>query len=137
MATSFEDAGDVKATELIETNGETAPLLTGETRLTEDAPPPKPKYTGICQSCKWFRDDPWNRWPFMMMLIAAFLTPIWILTRASGSSLSADIISGVFAALFACYAANHFRIVLGLKNQVIFLHILYIQKSYIKTTPKM
>merc|ERR1712228_757909 len=45
------------------------------------------------------------------------LTPLWIIIRATGS-LTGDILSGLCAFILACYGANHFRILLGLKEQV-------------------
>jgi len=51
------------------------------------------------------------------MLLFAILCPIWIIMRATGG-LTADIVSGVAGFILACYGANHFRILLGLKEQV-------------------
>merc|ERR1712129_411868 len=76
-----------------------------------------PKRVGICASCQWFKESPMTRWTFAIMLLFAVLTPIWIIIRATGS-LTGDILSGLCAFILACYGANHFRILLGLKEQV-------------------
>merc|ERR1712129_125578 len=62
-------------------------------------------------------ESPMTRWTFAVMLLFAVLTPIWIIIRATGS-LTGDILSGLCAFILACYGANHFRILLGLKEQV-------------------
>merc|ERR1712154_566222 len=72
---------------------------------------------GICAPCQWFKESPLKRWPFAVFLLFGILAIIWILIRATGS-LTGDILSGLCAFILACYGANHFRILLGLKEQV-------------------
>ena len=84
-----------------------------------------PKRTGICAPCQWFKESPMTRWTFAVMLLFGCLTPIWIIIRATGT-LTGDILSGLCAFILACYGANHFRVLLGLKEQV---HE-YVNESY-------
>ena len=51
------------------------------------------------------------------MLLFAPVCIIWIIVRATGT-LTGDILSGLAAIFLAFYGANHFRILLGLKEQV-------------------
>eukprot|EP00484_Ammonia_sp_Unknown_P022659 CAMPEP_0197025802 /NCGR_PEP_ID=MMETSP1384-20130603/6021_1 /TAXON_ID=29189 /ORGANISM="Ammonia sp." /LENGTH=269 /DNA_ID=CAMNT_0042454373 /DNA_START=88 /DNA_END=897 /DNA_ORIENTATION=- len=77
----------------------------------------KPEYSGVCASCQWFKANPMRRWTFAVMLLFAILCPIWLIIRATGT-LTGDILSGLCGLALACYGANHFRILLGLKEQV-------------------
>ena len=87
----------------------------GDSMLEKDEQ--KQEYKGICQSCQWFKQAPVRRWTFGVMLLFALLTPIWIIIRATGP-LPGDILAGLCGFILACYGANHFRILLGLKEQV-------------------
>ena len=87
----------------------------GDSMLEKDVQ--KQEFTGICQSCLWFKQSPLRRWTFGVMLLFALLTPIWLIIRATGT-LTGDILSGLAGFILACYGANHFRILLGLKEQV-------------------
>eukprot|EP00484_Ammonia_sp_Unknown_P012437 CAMPEP_0197057212 /NCGR_PEP_ID=MMETSP1384-20130603/94292_1 /TAXON_ID=29189 /ORGANISM="Ammonia sp." /LENGTH=274 /DNA_ID=CAMNT_0042491529 /DNA_START=17 /DNA_END=841 /DNA_ORIENTATION=+ len=91
---------------------ETDPLLRDSYHEQE-----RRKYTGICASCQWFQDSPQQRWKFGFLLLFALLTPLWILLRLN-ETLTADIASGAVAFTLACYAANHFRLLLGLKSEI-------------------
>jgi len=74
-------------------------------------------YTGICASCQWFKASPLQRWTFGVMLLFGLATPLWIILRATGT-LTGDILSGLSGFAFALYAANYFRIVIRLKEQL-------------------
>ena len=91
--------------------------MSKDTLFASDAKPAPPKRSGIFASCKWFKESPLRRWTFGVMLLFALLTPIWIIIRATGP-MAGDIISGIAGFALAVYGANHFRILLGLKEQV-------------------
>eukprot|EP00483_Globobulimina_turgida_P002713 UN02718 len=91
--------------------------MTKDTLFAKDTPPKPPKRSGICAACVWFKEKPLSRWQFIVMLLFAILTPVWAFLRVTGS-LTGDIVAGVGALILAVYAANHFRILLGLKEQV-------------------
>ena len=78
---------------------------------------PQSKRSGICAPCQWFKEKPLARMQFAVLLLFGILTPVWTLVRLTGS-LTGDILSGVAALILALYGANHFRILLGLKDQV-------------------
>eukprot|EP01083_Nonionella_stella_P317276 1154279_1 len=82
------------------------------------------KYNGICASCKWYNDAPLlqrctdsKRRTFLLMLSFGLLTPVWMILRVTGT-LTGDLVAGVSALILALYAANRFRILLRLKNEV-------------------
>eukprot|EP01083_Nonionella_stella_P066588 175457_1 len=76
-----------------------------------------PKRKGICAPCQWFKESPLKRWQFALMLLFGLLTPVWAFLRVTGS-ITGDIAAGAAAFVLALYAANHFRILLSLKEQV-------------------
>eukprot|EP01084_Bolivina_argentea_P214852 364711_1 len=77
----------------------------------------KPQRSGICQSCEWFKENPLRRWQFAVFLLFGILTLLWLILRVT-SSLTGDVLAGICGFFLACYGANHFRILLGLKEQV-------------------
>eukprot|EP00483_Globobulimina_turgida_P000508 UN00508 len=77
----------------------------------------KTERSGICQSCQWFKENPLRRWKFAVFLLFTVLTLVWLILRVT-ASLTGDLLAGVCALVLACYGANHFRILLGLKEQV-------------------
>lgn len=87
----------------------------GDSMLQKDIK--KQEFTGICQSCQWFKAKPLQRWTFGVMLLFAILTPLWLILKAT-SGATGDVLAGLLGIILACYAANHFRILLGLKEQV-------------------
>lgn len=83
-----------------------------------DDGPPK-REGGICAPWKWFCESPLKRYQFLVFLIFGGLTIVWLLmfiTSAGGAT--SYILAGVAAILMSGYGANHFRILLGLKEQV-------------------
>ena len=91
--------------------------MSKDTLFASDAPPAAPKRTGIFQSCAWFKESPLRRWTFAVMLLFAIMTPLWLILKATSGTVG-DVLAGVCGIILACYAANHFRILLGLKEQV-------------------
>eukprot|EP00483_Globobulimina_turgida_P013734 UN13760 len=77
----------------------------------------KPVRSGPCQSCQWFKENPLRRWQFAVFLLFGILTLLWLILRVT-SKLTGEVAAGLCAFILACYGANHFRILLGLKEQV-------------------
>merc|ERR1719291_459209 len=97
-----------------ETGDMTKVTLINQSDQSSQSPPER---SGICAPCIWFKESPMTRWTFAVMLLFGCLTPVWIVIRATGT-LTGDILSGLCAFILAWYGANHFRILLGLKEQV-------------------
>eukprot|EP01083_Nonionella_stella_P252577 870060_1 len=91
--------------------------MTKDALFASDVEPKPPKRNGICAPCIWFKEKPLSRWQFIVLLLFGILTPLWVVIRLTGS-LTGDIIAGVSGFFLAIYGANHFRILLGLKEQV-------------------
>lgn len=77
----------------------------------------KPERSGLFQSCQWFKENPLRRYQFAVFLLFGILTLLWLILRVT-SSLTGDALSGLCALVLAGYGAQHFRILLGLKEQV-------------------
>merc|ERR1719385_97141 len=85
--------------------------------MEHDAPPKRAG--GICAPWKWFLEKPLQRKSFIMFLIPAALTVVWLImfiTSAGGAT--AYILAGVAAIIMSALGANHFRILLALKEEV-------------------
>merc|ERR1719385_601186 len=85
--------------------------------MEHDAPPKRAG--GICAPWKWFLEKPLQRKSFIMFLIPAALTVVWLImfiTSAGGAT--AYILAGVSAIIMSALGANHFRILLALKEEV-------------------
>eukprot|EP01084_Bolivina_argentea_P057785 105549_1 len=72
---------------------------------------------GCCAPCQWFKEKPLSRWQFGVFLLFGFLTLIWLIMKATGG-ITGEVLAGLCALILSCYAANHFRLLLGLKEQV-------------------
>jgi len=83
--------------------------------MDEDAPPKREG--GICAPWKWFCESPLKRYQFLVFLIFGMLTIVWLLMFIT-SGATGYILAGVAAIIMSGYGANHFRILLGLKEQV-------------------
>jgi len=77
----------------------------------------KPERSGVCQSCQWFKEAPLRRYQFAVFLLFGILTLLWLILRVT-SSVTGDALAGICALVLAFYGAQHFRILLGLKEQV-------------------
>eukprot|EP01084_Bolivina_argentea_P065362 119139_1 len=99
--------------------GDTAQVNQPLTAKKAPKPAPKeiPKREGCCAPWEWFTESPLHRWQFGVFLVWSILPVVWIAIRF-GSSLTADLLAGIFALVLAIYGANHFRILLGLKVEV-------------------
>eukprot|EP01083_Nonionella_stella_P216855 779026_1 len=88
-----------------------------QTLIEQDAPPKHE--SGICAPWKWFCESPLKRYQFLIFLLFGGLTVVWLLmfVGTAGGSTS-YILAGVAAIIMSGYGANHFRILLGLKEQV-------------------
>jgi len=75
------------------------------------------KHTGLCAPCKWYQEKPRKRYLFAVMWAVAAATVIFIPIRAS-SSMTGDILSGLVGIGLGLFAAQHFRTLLGLKEQL-------------------
>eukprot|EP01084_Bolivina_argentea_P065360 119136_1 len=83
-------------------------------------PAPKlPERKGCCAPCEWFQESPLHRWQFGLFLLFAILPFLFAGIRYGGNkTIIGDVISGLFAVILAVHGANHFRILLGLKEEV-------------------
>merc|ERR1719229_2180666 len=89
-----------------------------DTLMPEHEAPPK-RAGGICAPWKWFLEKPLQRKSFIMFLIPAALTVVWlIMFITSVGSATAYILAGVSAIIMSALGANHFRILLALKKEV-------------------
>merc|ERR1712228_60 len=80
-------------------------------------PPKRPG--GICAPWKWFCESPLKRYQFLIFLIFGCLTIVWLLMFiGTAGGATSYILAGVAAIIMSGYGANHFRILLGLKEQV-------------------
>lgn len=85
--------------------------------MDHDAPPKRAG--GICAPWKWFLEKPLQRKSFIMFLIPAALTVVWlIMFITSVGSATSYILAGVAAIIMSALGANHFRILLALKEEV-------------------
>jgi len=66
---------------------------------------------------EWFKEKPLQRWPFFLFLLFGLLTVIWLFMYIAGQA-SGYILAGAFAVVMSVYGANHFRLLLGLKEEV-------------------
>eukprot|EP01083_Nonionella_stella_P016101 45025_1 len=83
-----------------------------------DYSPPKPeKRTGFCAPCQWFKEAPLTRWEFALFLSFSVLAIVWCLVRVTGQ-LAADVLAGLCGIVLAIHGSHHFRILLGLKEEV-------------------
>jgi len=78
--------------------------------------PPK-RAGGLKGAWQWYWEKPLNRWPFLLFLVFAALTVIWAIMYLAGQK-TGYIMAGVCAVVMAGYGANHFRLLLGLKEEV-------------------
>eukprot|EP01083_Nonionella_stella_P093586 262348_1 len=86
--------------------------------LIDDDAPPK-REGGLCAPWKWFCESPIQRYQFLIFLLFGGLTVVWLLMFVgSAGSATAYILAGIAAIIMSGYGANHFRILLGLKEQV-------------------
>jgi hypothetical protein len=76
-----------------------------------------PQATGISAPFKWFWANPLKRYPFAIFVFFGILTFLWLILYFTAST-TGYVMAGVAAVLMSCYGANHFRILLGLKEQV-------------------
>jgi len=89
-----------------------------EVLVSGDKKPPANQRAGGCKgACQWFLEKPLSRWPFVVFLLFAALTLVWMIMYLVGSK-TGYILAGVFALIMAAYGANHFRILLALKEEV-------------------
>lgn len=65
--------------------------------------------------CLWYKQKPLQRWPFLMFVVVGFLLLLGAVMSLAGSS-SGFVMVGVLATLMSIYGANHFRILLALKE---------------------
>eukprot|EP01084_Bolivina_argentea_P282551 483674_1 len=83
--------------------------------MGQNAPPKREG--GICAPWIWFKESPMKRYQFLVFLLFGLLTIIWLLvfiTNQTGGYIAA----GIAAIVMSGYGANHFRILLGLKEEV-------------------
>ena len=77
------------------------------------------QHSGICAPWKWFCESPLKRYQFLVFLIFGCMTIVWLLMFiGTGGGATSYILAGVAAIIMSAYGANHFRILLGLKEQV-------------------
>mmetsp|Transcript_73665 Transcript_73665/g.90381 ORF Transcript_73665/g.90381 Transcript_73665/m.90381 type:complete len:270 (-) Transcript_73665:71-880(-) len=92
----------------------------GDEKLMEDNTKDVKKeseYTGICGPCKWFKADPCHRWQFAFFLLFGCLDFIWLIMFFTSPTVG-FVMAGICAIIMSLYGANHFRILLGLKEEV-------------------
>jgi len=74
---------------------------------------------GICAPWKWFCKSPLERYQFLIFLSFGVLTAVWLLMFiTSDGGATAYILAGIAAIIMSGYGANHFRILLRLKEEV-------------------
>lgn len=78
--------------------------------------------SGVCGPWKWFLKNPWERWPFLIFFAFGILTILWLVIYITGGSFAGYLAAGIAAVLMSLYGANHFRTLLGLKEEVDKLH---------------
>jgi len=66
---------------------------------------------------EWFKEKPLQRWPFLLFIVFFLLTFIWIIIYLGGG-VTGCALAGAFAIVMSLYGANHFRILLALKEEV-------------------
>jgi len=82
-----------------------------------DKPPEKKRAGGCKGACQWYMEKPLARWPFLLFLIFAAATVVWMIMYLAGGT-TGYIVAGISAIIMAGYGANHFRLLLGLKEEV-------------------
>jgi len=87
-----------------------------EDSMLDHGPTVKPR-KGPFQSCKWFMERPLSRWMFAVMLLFGPACLFWVILKAS-SGITGDILCGVSAIVLSLWGAQHFKILLGLKENV-------------------
>ena len=97
------------------TNREVAGAAKDTERLTDSQGQEKTEKTK--NPWKWYLEKPLQRWPFLFFIIFGCLGILWLILYAVGTS-SAFILSGVCAIFMSLFGAYHFRILLGLREQV-------------------
>jgi len=88
-----------------------------ESLVNSDKPQVKSRPGGCKGALQWYMEKPLARWPFLLFLIFALLTLIWMIMYLVGST-TGYILAGISAIVMAAYATNHFRLLLGLKEEV-------------------
>lgn len=85
--------------------------------LLMDSKPPPRERTGFLAPCLWFKEAPLRRWQFLVMCLPGIATILWIVLKAT-SSITGEVLCGLSACLLAGYGSYHFKILLGLKENV-------------------
>jgi len=88
----------------------------GDSMLKGDPTAP-PARKGLFQSCEWFKQRPLSRWQFAVFLLFGVATLLWIVIKAT-SGITGDVLSGLCAVVLAGWGAQHFKILLGIKENV-------------------
>lgn len=102
--------------------GQNETLISVSEETFETAHVEEPHGGGIKGMWKWFMQDPFNRLPFLVFVVFGFLTIIWLITYFLSGYLTGYLCAGLAAMAMSLYGANHFRTLLGLKEQVDRLH---------------
>jgi len=76
-----------------------------------------PKRKGLFQSCAWFKEKPLRRWIYAAFLLFAPASMLWVIVKAS-SGVTGDVLAGIGAVVLALWGAQHFKILLGIKENV-------------------
>jgi len=66
---------------------------------------------------EWFKEKPLQRWPFLLFFVFFALTFIWLFIYLS-AGITGCALAAAFAVVMSLYGANHFRLLLGLKEEV-------------------
>jgi len=95
----------------------TAGSTSTETGQTANLKEPEKKFTGICASCQWFKEAPFKRKLYGVMILWCLSNAVYIVIRA-GSEIAGDVLIMIASIAMAAMCANHFKTLLGLKEQL-------------------
>ena len=98
-------------------NGDESDAFLPET--PKEKAPPKQEFEGCCAPWKWFLASPLKRYHFLIFLIFGIATIVWIpMYFMSAGGAQSYILGGVACIVMSFYALGHFKVLLGLKDQV-------------------
>jgi len=66
----------------------------------------------------WFKTDPVNRWPFIFFLTTFCLVLVWIIIFFASGGSEGYIVAGIVGCLSALFGFYHFRLLMGLQENI-------------------
>lgn len=77
----------------------------------------KKRSPGLRGAFEWFMESPWTRWPFALFILFGLASLLWLILYFAEPSMG-YMLAGISAIVMSLYGAYHFKILLGLKEQV-------------------